>query len=147
MVEDIQIGRYLDISRDRVFKNVFGKSANNRGPGIPQRRVPGFRYREPSEQDGPEGENERGDGGGVAPEGRKRQYYSYMTTERDIRNQIDFAAEQGEARGEARGRAEGQAEGEAKERLKAARNFKSLGVSVDIISKATGLSEVEIAAL
>ena len=81
------------------------------------------------------------------PKEEKRKYYSYMTTERDIRNQIDFAVEQGEARGRAEGRAEGQAEGEAKERLKVARSFKSLGVSADIISKATGLSEAEIAAL
>ena len=73
------------------------------------------------------------------PKEEKRKYYSYMTTERDIRNQIDFAVEQGEARG--------RAEGQAEERLKAARNLKSLGVSADIISKATGLSEVEIAAL
>jgi hypothetical protein len=48
-----------------------------------------------------------------------------------------------EARGEARGRAEGMTEG----KVETARNFKALGVSADIIVKATGMSPEEIAKL
>ena len=49
------------------------------------------------------------------------------------------------ARGE--GRLEGRAEGRAEGKSEAAQNLKRLGVSVDIIAKATGLSVEEIAAL
>lgn len=49
--------------------------------------------------------------------------------------------------GRAEGRAEGLAEGERNERLRNARNFKNLGVSVDIISQATGLTVDEILSL
>lgn len=41
----------------------------------------------------------------------------------------------------------GELKGIEKERLKTARNLKSLGVAVEIIVKATGLSEEEVRAL
>ena len=46
----------------------------------------------------------------------------------------------GREEGRAEGLAEGLAEGEAAARLEDARRFKELGVAVDIISQATGLS-------
>lgn len=52
-----------------------------------------------------------------------------------------------EKRGLEKGRAEGLAEGEARERLKNARNLKQLGVPVETIAQATGLSLAEIEAL
>lgn len=41
-------------------------------------------------------------------------------------------------------RAEGRIEGERAEKLRNAKNFKLLGVDIDTISKATGLSKEEI---
>ena len=62
----------------------------------------------------------------------------------DYTNIINTAAEEAEIRGRAigreEGRAEGRAEGEAAARLEDASRFKELGVAVDIISQATGLS-------
>ena len=58
----------------------------------------------------------------------------------DYTNIINTAAEEAEIRGRAIGREEGLAEGEAAARLEDARRFKELGVAVDIISQATGLS-------
>ena len=46
--------------------------------------------------------------------------------------------------GEMKGRAEGEAIGAQKEKIENARNFKKLGVSIETISKATGLSIEEI---
>ena len=57
----------------------------------------------------------------------------------------------GEAKGKAEGRAEGKAEGRAeaeakaqKEKLETARKLKELGIDINIISEATGLSPEEI---
>lgn len=52
-----------------------------------------------------------------------------MTTERDLKNQFDYARKEGHAIGMEEGRVEGRA-----------RNFKHLGVPIDIICQATGLS-------
>ena len=65
-----------------------------------------------------------------APED-KIKYENDMTTERDIRNQIAYARE----------------EGKAEERLSLAKKFKEQGVATDVIVKATGLSKEEIVAL
>ena len=69
----------------------------------------------------------------------------------DYTNIINTAAEEAEIRGRAigreEGRAEGRAEGEAAARLEDARRFKELGVAVDIISQATGLSVETIESL
>ena len=71
-----------------------------------------------------------------------------MTTERDLKNQFDYARkegltlglEEGRAEGRAKGRAEGRAEGLKEARLEDAKNFKRLGVDINIISQATGLA-------
>ena len=54
-----------------------------------------------------------------------------MTTERDIKNQIAYAREEGEKKG----------------LLKVAKKFKELGTPISVISEATGLTEAEIMAL
>jgi predicted transposase/invertase (TIGR01784 family) len=51
---------------------------------------------------------------------------------------------EGMAKGKAEGMAKGKAEGRVEERLRTARNFLELGVSIEIIQKATGLSLEEI---
>ena len=55
-----------------------------------------------------------------------------MTTERDLRNQMIYARE------------EGREEGQVEERAKNAKSLRDLGVDVEIIAKATGLSVEEI---
>ena len=51
---------------------------------------------------------------------------------------------EGLAEGRVEGRAEGIAEGRVEERLANARNLKTLGISTEVIMKATGLSAEEI---
>ena len=76
------------------------------------------------------------------------KYINEMNTERDRRNQIDYARECGKAEGmvlgEAKGKAEGLAEGEAKEKLNIAKNMKKAAVDSAIITECTGLSLEEI---
>ena len=79
-----------------------------------------------------------------------------MTTERDLINQFEYARKEGREMGLAEGRKEGLAEGRAEGReegreegmkkanLENAMKFKQLGVAVEIISQATGLSIDEI---
>jgi len=50
----------------------------------------------------------------------------------------------GKREGKIEGKIEGKLEGKLEEKLSNAKNFKNLGVSYDIISKATGLSIEEI---
>ena len=73
----------------------------------------------------------------------KLKYEKEMITERDYYNMLNTA----KADGEAKGRAEGLAEGEAKGRAEAAKEMKKLGIAWDVIFKATGLSEAQIAEL
>ena len=94
-----------------------------------------------------------------------------MTTERDLRNQMAYARQEaieeglaegraegraqglaegraeGRAEGLAEGLAEGRAEGRAEANLESAIKLKELGVAVEVISKATGLSIKEIETL
>ena len=63
-----------------------------------------------------------------------------MTTERDLRNQMEYARQEAIAEGLAEGRAAGLAEGRAED----ARNLLALGVDPEIISKATGISIEEL---
>lgn len=70
-----------------------------------------------------------------------------MTTQRDIANQFAFARKEGIEQGIKQGIEQGIEQGAEQERINNARNFLHLGVAVDIISKATGLSEEEILAL
>ena len=75
-----------------------------------------------------------------------------IMTENDIRNSIaeqieDARAEaiiEGRAEGHAEGRIVGLAEGQTEERAKNARNLRELGVDLEIIAKATGLTIEEI---
>ena len=59
----------------------------------------------------------------------------------------EMAAEEGRAEGLAEGRAEGREEGRAEEKLMTAKNLKTLGVDLETISKATGLTEEEMNSL
>lgn len=58
-----------------------------------------------------------------------------MTTERDIHNQIRYAEKKGMVKGE------------AKRNLENAKNFKKLGVAVETIAQATGLTVEQVEAL
>lgn len=89
------------------------------------------------------------------PEAREKlRYYDMSPEERHeydehvnaimIQNDVlNTAKLEGHAEGHAEGRAEGRAEG----KLEDARNLKQLGVSIDIIAQATGLSREEIGKL
>lgn len=66
-----------------------------------------------------------------------------MTTEMDRQNILYTR----ELRGYERGHREGREEGREEERAKNAKSLKQLGVPVETIAQATGLSEEEIAAL
>ena len=74
-----------------------------------------------------------------------------MNTERDLRNQLDYALSEGLAKGMAQGMAQGLAEGMEKGRKEAltesARKFKAQNVPIEVISSCTGLSVEEIMAL
>lgn len=74
-------------------------------------------------------------------------YNAVMRTELDILAWKATARREGLAEGRAEGLAEGRAEGRAEEKTNTARNLLHLGVSHDIIAKATGLTEKEIEAL
>ena len=68
-----------------------------------------------------------------------KEYISSMMTKADVRNAINYAAEQAAEKAREEGREE--------ERLANAKAFKSAGVDVATIAKATGLSEAEVEAL
>ena len=74
----------------------------------------------------------------------RREYMLVNTIERDARNDGWKA---GLIEGEARGKSLGLAEGSRQKALQDASNFKRLGVSLDIIAQATGLSQAEVEAL
>ena len=64
--------------------------------------------------------------------------------DRDIVNAIRTAEKKKYAEGRADGRAEGRAEGEKKAKEKIASNLLALGVPIETIMQASGLSEKEI---
>lgn len=66
-----------------------------------------------------------------------------MITERDYRNILETARENGFAAGKTAGLAEGKAEGKAD----VARTMLTMGLSDEVILQATGLSEAELAGL
>ena len=68
-----------------------------------------------------------------------KRYRDFFAHEKYNEEMIQESYKQGEKKGEEKG--------EAKKNLENAKNFKALGVSVDIISKATGLSPETIASL
>ena len=73
------------------------------------------------------------------PPGQQQNYRRSLMNENDWHNAINHAEYNGELKGIEKGREE--------ERLKNARNLKALGVAVEIIVKATGLSEDEVLSL
>ena len=66
----------------------------------------------------------------------------------DFFNTLDFAKEEGRAEGLEKGRAEGLEKGlekgRSEEKLEIAKNLKSMGLSLEAIKQATGLSTEEI---
>ena len=74
----------------------------------------------------------------------KLAYIKEMNTARDIRNQIEYAAEEGKAEGLTQGKAEGLAQGKAEEKVAIAKSLKAEGVDISIISRTTGLPIEEI---
>ena len=75
------------------------------------------------------------------------RYYVNRIYEEDMQDRVENAMREGREKGMREGMREGMKEGMAKSKLEDAQNFKRLGVSVDIIAKATGLSLEEIAKL
>ena len=84
-----------------------------------------------------------------------REYEDSLKAYRDIKNSIDSAEEKGKAIGRAEGRAEGRVEGRAegitegmaKGKIETARNLLAMGIPINTIVKATGLTEEEIMSL
>ena len=64
--------------------------------------------------------------------------------EQDVINQLYYAKEKGLAEGRKEGREEGLAEGKTEERLEIAKKMLGMGLSVEQITEATGLSEEEV---
>ena len=81
----------------------------------------------------------------------KVKYENDMTTERDIRNQIAYARQEGRQEGREEGQQDGLKKGIAKGRAEGisqvARALKAQGVDVETIVAATGLTIEEIQAL
>ncbi|MCH5311022.1 MAG: PD-(D/E)XK nuclease family transposase [Prevotella sp.] len=74
-------------------------------------------------------------------------YYRHLDNVVILRDNIETAKNEGWLEGKAKGRAEGRAEGEFEKAKSIARSLKQMGMSDSDISKATGLSIEEIAAL
>ena len=64
--------------------------------------------------------------------------------EQDVINQLYYAKEEGLAEGRKEGREEGLAEGKTEERLEIAKKMLEMGLSVEQITEATGLSEEDV---
>ena len=77
----------------------------------------------------------------------KVKYELDMTTERDRRNQIAYAREEGRSAGLEEGESKGREEGAREERLRLAKALLANGVKMEVIVASTGLSEEEIKAL
>ena len=70
-----------------------------------------------------------------------------MNTERDLRNQLDYALSEGLAQGMAQGLAEGMAQGEANAKAAIAKAMKNKGIDTATISECTGIPIEEIGKL
>ncbi|MDE6871295.1 MAG: hypothetical protein K2J62_04115, partial [Bacteroidales bacterium] len=66
----------------------------------------------------------------------RNKYIETMTTEQDIRNQIEF--------GRLEGREEGLKEGKAEAKAEIVKAMRSKGMDIKLISEVTGLSEEEV---
>ena len=71
-----------------------------------------------------------------------------MNTERDIRNQIQFAAdkgrEEGLKKGLEEGKNEGREEGREEERKLMASKLMAMGIGIDVIIESSGLTREEV---
>ena len=72
------------------------------------------------------------------------EYELSLAVERDLLSAIDASFEDGEIKGEEKGIKKGIKQGREEERREIAQNLKSLGLSLEDISKATGLTTEEI---
>lgn len=81
--------------------------------------------------------------GNFTPEEHK-QYLKSLENMGDYDNIINTTAEIAEKKGHEKGRAEGRIEGRIEGKVETARNLIELGLEVEVISKATGLSVEEI---
>ena len=77
----------------------------------------------------------------------RRRYDESLRHYRDTLVVMEGQYLEGEAKGRAKGRAEGRAEGKQEKATAIARNLKAMGLSVEDIEKATGLSADEISSL
>ncbi|MBQ7018634.1 MAG: hypothetical protein IJN06_06495, partial [Bacteroidales bacterium] len=77
----------------------------------------------------------------------RQTYISKMNTERDLRNQLDYALSEGLAQGMAQGLAEGMAQGEANAKAAIAKAMKNKGIDTATISECTGIPIEEIGKL
>ena len=77
----------------------------------------------------------------------RQAYISKMNTERDLRNQLDYARSEGLAKGMAQGMTKGMEKGRKEALTESARKFKAQNVPIEVISSCTGLSVEEIMAL
>ena len=75
------------------------------------------------------------------------EYELSLAVERDLLSAIDASFEDGEIKGEEKGIKKGIKQGREEERREIAQNLKSLGLSLEDISKATGLTSEEIGQL
>ena len=77
-----------------------------------------------------------------------KEYEDSLKTYRDLKNSLDTAEEkgrnEGREEGRAEGRAEGREEGRDEEKKATIRRLLASGASVDIISIATGMPEVDV---
>ncbi len=80
-------------------------------------------------------------------EEQRAEYDRMVRDEMDYKSQLQTAEMKGEARGIEKGKAEGELMGEARGRAEVAINLKSLGLSVEQISQATGLTVKDIETL
>ena len=78
---------------------------------------------------------------------KRLRYEKEMITERDYRNILETAREDGFAEGEAKGLADGEAKGRAAKAAEIARAMLASGMEHSLISSLTGLSEEEIKGL
>ena len=77
----------------------------------------------------------------------KIKYSLDMTTERNIRNQIDYARNEGREAGRAEGREEGITAGQLAASRAIAARLKAQGVPEEVIIEATGLSREDLDSL
>ena len=78
------------------------------------------------------------------PEEKQKTYRESIMNENDWMNAMAFAEEKGEKKGREEGLETGRAEGREEAKLETARNLLKLGVPMETVVQATGLSEKEL---